>query len=203
MPASERSLKRAAQAVVAASAALAAAALVRTARAATTEAERKLEDAERERLRLLGELKRRESELVRRRDLIERLHRGRRAERDWNQELRSQLQRAHTQRRDDEDEPSDPHELILRAAIELVEAQKGLLLSRDDADADGRLDFVCAHGFDHDPARGSVAQRFAREVLERDRIVREDARRTEPIPPTPRSGTSWRSRSTCTPASRA
>ena len=75
----------------------------------------------------------------------------------------------------DEDEPGDPHELILRAAIELVEAQKGLLLSRDDADADGRLDFVCAHGFDHDPARGSVAQRFAREVLEHDRIVREDA----------------------------
>ncbi len=34
---------------------------------------------------------------------------------------------------------------------------------------------MCAHGFDHDPARGSVAQRFAREVLERDRIVREDA----------------------------
>ena len=73
---------------------------------------------------------------------------------------------------------------ILRAAIKLVEAEKGLLLSREDEDADGRLDLVCAHGLEHDPAQGSVVQRFARiEVLERDQIVREDApaRGSDPV----------------------
>ena len=123
--------------------------------------------------RLRAELKRREAELLRRRELIERLERGRRAERDFNRELRGQLQRAHASL-GDSDEPGEVRELVLHAAIELVEARKGLLLSRSDDDGDGRLDLVCAHGFDHDPAGSSVAQRFAREVLEHDRIVRED-----------------------------
>jgi hypothetical protein len=43
---------------------------------------------------------------------------------------------------------------------------EGLLLSRRDEDADGRLDLVCAHGFGDDPERGSIVQR--------DQIVRED-----------------------------
>jgi HD-GYP domain-containing protein (c-di-GMP phosphodiesterase class II) len=147
----------------------AAVALVR-ARAARTAVER----ARAERDRLRTELRSRERELVRRRELIERLQRGRRAERDFNRDLRAQLQREHAARTA-EGEPGDPRELILRAAIKLVDAEKGVLLSRQDADGDGRLDMVCAHGFTHDPSGGSVVQRFAHEVLGSDRIVREDA----------------------------
>ena len=144
--------------------------------------ERRLVDLRRERDRLNDALRRREAELIGRRSLIERLQRGRRAERGWNDELRAQLQREHASRSGLE-ERADPRDLILRAAIKLVEAEKGLLLSREDEDADGRLDLVCAHGFEHDPAQGSVVQRFAREVLERDQIVREDApaRGSDPV----------------------
>ena len=58
--------------------------------------------------------------------------------------------------------------------MNLLGAQKGLLLSRSDADGDGDLDLVCAHGFERDPEHDAVAQRFARVVLERDETVRED-----------------------------
>ena len=64
--------------------------------------------------------------------------------------------------------------LILKAAIELVEAEKGLLISREDDDGDGALDVVLSHGFEHDPSQSALAQRFARAVLARDEILRED-----------------------------
>jgi HD-GYP domain-containing protein (c-di-GMP phosphodiesterase class II)/GGDEF domain-containing protein len=123
--------------------------------------------------RLRQELSRREKELVRRRELIERLQRSRRAERDWNHELRNQLQRAHAARWALADD-ADVRELVLHATIELVGAEKGLLLSRQDEDADGDLDLICAQGFRHDPEHSAIAQRFARDVLAQDRIVRED-----------------------------
>ena len=123
---------------------------------------------------LRQELSRREKDLVRRRELIERLQRSRRAERDWNRELRDQLQRAHAARGALADH-ADVRELVLRATIELVGAQKGLLLSREDDDDDGDLDLICAQGFRHDPQHSAIAQRFARDVLAQDRIVREDA----------------------------
>ena len=151
----------------------AAVALLLRARAELEAMEGRHEHAQAEVERLRADLRRREAELVRRRELIERLQRGRRAERDFNSELRAQLQRAHASL-NDSDESGDARELVLRAAIELVEARKGLLLSRRDDDGDGRLDLQRAHGFDHDPAGSSVAQRFAREVIEHDRIVRED-----------------------------
>jgi len=113
-------------------------------------------------------------ELVRRREFIERLERSRRAERNWNQELRAQLQRAYASRGALAAD-TDVRELVLRAAIELVGARKGLLLSRRDSDSDGDLDLVSAHGFEHDPEHGALVQRFAREVLARDRTLREDA----------------------------
>jgi GGDEF domain-containing protein len=50
-----------------------------------------------------------------------------------------------------------------------------MLLSRDDGDGDGALDVMAAEGFEHDPSTSIVAQRFAREVLALDEIVREDA----------------------------
>jgi HD-GYP domain-containing protein (c-di-GMP phosphodiesterase class II)/GGDEF domain-containing protein len=139
---------------------------------AATHKREQLALAERDRLR--GTLARREVDLAHRGRLIERLQRSRRAEREWNHELRVQLQRAQVSR-GVLAEGADVRELVLEAAIKLVGAQKGLLLSRADADADGDLDLVCAHGFEQDPENSTIAQRFAREVIERDRILREDA----------------------------
>ncbi len=140
----------------------------------TAEAHKREQVALAERDRLRGTLARREVDLAHRGRLIERLQRSRRAEREWNHELRVQLQRAQVSR-GVLAEGADVRELVLEAAIKLVGAQKGLLLSRADADADGDLDLVCAHGFEQDPENSAIAQRFAREVIERDRILREDA----------------------------
>jgi GGDEF domain-containing protein len=127
-----------------------------------------------------GENTRLREQLHNERRLLGRLRQSWRAEREWNRELRGQLHRLYVERGafggdggDDEDGGSVP-ELVLRAAIKLLEAEKGLLLSRTDADGDGELDVVAAHGFEHDPAHSAVAQHFARRVLEEDEIVRED-----------------------------
>jgi HD-GYP domain-containing protein (c-di-GMP phosphodiesterase class II) len=134
--------------------------------------------------RLRRELDLREADLARRRQLLELLQRARQAEREWNQELRSQLHAAH-EARGALAEAQDVRELVLRTAIELVGAEKGLLLSRQDLDRDGDLDLVTAHGFEHDPTHSAVAQRFAQEVLDRDRIVRVDAPTREEHADTP------------------
>ena len=179
---------RGARTLAAAAVGIAGAVLLRRARERAAAAEA-VADAARQRLghalaerdRLRQEVSRQEKDLGRRRELIGRLERSRRAERDWNRELRDQLQRAHAAR-GALAEHADVRELVLRAAIQLVGAQKGLLLSRADEDADGDLDLVCAHGFRNDPEHSAIAQRFARHVLARDRIVREDtpvAGRTE------------------------
>src|SRR3954465_8230705 len=68
----------------------------------------------------------------------------------------------------------DVRELVLRTAMSLLEAERGLLLSRQDEDADGDLDLVCQLGFEREPEHNPVAQRFAREVLRRDETVREE-----------------------------
>ena len=127
-----------------------------------------------ERDRLRAVMARREGALVERGRLIERLQRSRQAEREWNRELRAQLERTQVTR-GALGEDADVRELVLRAAIELVEAEKGLLLSRSDENGDGELDLVCALGFSAAAGHSELAQRFAREVIERDRIVREDS----------------------------
>jgi HD-GYP domain-containing protein (c-di-GMP phosphodiesterase class II)/GGDEF domain-containing protein len=161
--------RRIARALAAAAAAALGAVGLRRVRTAEAEQKAAAERVEHAR----AEVKRLRQQLGRQRELIERLQRSRRAERDWNQELRDQLQRVHAARGPLAD-AEDVRELVLRAAIELVAAEKGLLLSREDADSDGDLDMVCAYGFENDPEHSAIAQRFAREVLARDRIVRED-----------------------------
>jgi HD-GYP domain-containing protein (c-di-GMP phosphodiesterase class II) len=131
-------------------------------------------DAERGRDRLQGQLERSQVELRRRRELVERLTRARRAEREFNLELREQLEHAHRTGGSPGDADEDVRELVLRAAIALVGAEKGLLLARTDADRDGDLDLVTSEGFEHDPEHSVLVQRFAHQVLERDEIVRED-----------------------------
>src|SRR5436190_1954142 len=102
-----------------------------------------------------------------------RLQAARETERAWNRELRSQVVEMHKQRGILGD-THDMRALVLHIAVTLLEAEKGLLLSRTDSDGDGDLDLVCAEGFENDPRDSALAQRFAGQVIEHDRTIRED-----------------------------
>ena len=123
-----------------------------------------------DRNRLERHVRRLEQALSHERVVMRRLRDSWHAEREWSRELRGQLQALHGR----SSGRGDVLELVLDASIRLVNAQKGLLLTRDDDDGDGDLDLVTAIGFSHDPEHSAAVQRFAREVLARDRIVRED-----------------------------
>jgi HD-GYP domain-containing protein (c-di-GMP phosphodiesterase class II) len=131
-----------------------------------------------ERERLERHTRRLEDALSRERIVLRRLRDSWKAEREWSRELRRQLQELHGR----SSGGGEVLELVLKAAIQLVEAEKGLLLTREDEDADGDLDLVTAVGFSSDPEHSSIVQRFAREVLAEDQIVREDE------PPKPQEG---------------
>jgi len=146
--------------------------------AAQAEAERRTEEHEEERERLRRELRRREQALQRERELSSRLQQSRRAEREWNRELRAQLARM-AEKQGVLAQTGDVRELVLAAAIRLLGAEKGLLLSREDKDEDGRLDLVVSAGFDNDPEGSGIVQRFGRMVLDRDEVIREDEPRTK------------------------
>jgi HD-GYP domain-containing protein (c-di-GMP phosphodiesterase class II) len=123
-----------------------------------------------ERKRLERHARRLEDALSHERILLRRLRDSWQAEREWSRELRRQLQELHGR----SSERGNVLELVLKAAIQLVNAEKGLLLTREDEDDDGDLDLVTALGFQNDPEHSSVAQRFARDVLAEDQIIRED-----------------------------
>jgi diguanylate cyclase (GGDEF)-like protein len=128
-------------------------------RAAIEGAERRAEEAE--------------ADATRNREMRLRIDRARRAEREWARELREQLSRLH-HRHGTLASRDDVPGTLLHLARTLIEADKALLLARKDEDHDGRLDLIAHEGFESDPSDSAVADRFAREVLERDRIVRED-----------------------------
>ena len=132
-----------------------------------------LADSESKRRKLEGRLRAQQEALRHEQHTRLRVERARQAEREWARELREQVLALH-RRQQAPGDTDDIRELVLRVAIELVGAEKGLLLSRADQDHDGRLDLVTSRGFDHDPAESDVAQRFAERVLERDEIVRKD-----------------------------
>ncbi len=138
---------------------------------AAAAAERARHVAEAEHLR--RDARRLEDALAQQGVLLRRVRESWGAEREWARELRRQLHAAHARRARETSAGSVP-ELILQAAIELVGAEKGLLLTHADEDGDGDLDLAAARGFDADPEHSRVAQRFARAVLERDEIIRED-----------------------------
>ncbi len=102
-----------------------------------------------------------------------RMERGWRSQREWNRELREQVLRLHHEHgmlgRFD-----DVRQMILHVTLTLVEGEKGMLLTRQEADGDGPFTVVCAEGFEHDPQQSALAQRFAQEVIERDSTLRED-----------------------------
>jgi diguanylate cyclase (GGDEF)-like protein len=112
-------------------------------------------------------------EVSRERETRYRLESARQAERAWNRELRNQVVDMHRERGLLGD-THDVRALVLHIAVTLLEAEKGILLSRVDEDGDGDLDVVCAEGFENDPRDSALAQRFAGEVIEHDKTIRED-----------------------------
>lgn len=136
------------------------------------------ERAERKEGELEGRLRERGEAVERERSLRGRIERARAAERDWNRELRTQVVRLHRERGALGD-VSDVRQLVLRMAVVLVDAEKGILLSREDEDGDGSpLDVVAHEGFDNDPTDSAVAHAFAAQVIEADQTVREDDSRS-------------------------
>jgi hypothetical protein len=119
------------------------------------------------------ELAERDARLLEERHKAAKLRAARDEERRWNAELRTQIFWMHSERGPLAD-VKDIRGLVLRLAMELLGAEKGLLLSRADEDADGLLDMDWAEGFEHDPVDSAVAQRFAHEVIDHDRTVREN-----------------------------
>ncbi len=115
----------------------------------------------------------RDQELAHERGLRARLRHAHEAEREWTRELRSQIMGLHRER-GALGHTGDVRAMVLQVSLQLVEAEKGLLLSREDRDGDGMFDFVCHRGFDNDPTDSAVAQEFAKRVLEQEETVRED-----------------------------
>ena len=92
---------------------------------------------------------------------------------EWNRKLRDELTQVHRRHGllgGDDEVP----ELVLKMSVELTDSERGLLFSRKRG-AEGGLELVAQVGFDdEDPAESDVGKRFARDVIARDEIVRED-----------------------------
>ena len=106
------------------------------------------------------------------------VERARRAEREWAEEMRSQVIRLHRER-GALSNPDDVPGLVLQTAISLLDAEKGLLLSRRESGA--RLSVVRHLGFDHDPQDSALARSFAERVMCQDETIRDPHPALEPI----------------------
>ncbi len=140
------------------------------------QAEQRLQESERQRQKTEREREQEQKEHERERDQEHEEHeqyvQAWETQRRWNRQLRERIAELHQQQgilgR------LDVRDMVLRLTVELVEAQKGILLARRGESSD-ELEVVCAVGFEHDAADSAVARRFAREVIERDSTVREDS----------------------------
>lgn len=125
------------------------------------------------RLTQIGELERvahaAEGETELRRQLV----RDRDTARSWVRRLRHELADAQT-RAGVIGDPGDIYELVLRTAVELLGAKRGLLLARRDGDGDGDLDLVCSLGFDESPEHLDVVQQLASKTLAAEETLRVD-----------------------------
>ena len=128
------------------------------------------EEHKRERQNAEARLKKSESDLGRERYLRMSSERSYQVEKDWRQELHDEVMRL-SRERGVLGDPQDVPSMVLRLTRTLVGAEKRLLLSKRDG---GGLGLTAAEGFEHDPADSVIVRRFAGEVLERDRTVRED-----------------------------
>ena len=116
----------------------------------------------------------RTAEMERERDARESAEKRHREMQRWAMEMRSHIQKM-SAARGPLGETNDVPAMILRIALELLEAEKGLLLSRADGDGDGGLDLLAYEGFEADPAKSHVAQRFAKAVIRKDETIRENS----------------------------
>lgn len=124
-----------------------------------------------DRARAEREVRDKQDELDREQSLRLREQQNLRREREWNSKLRSEVYRLH-QRQGVLGRTEEVRSMVLRIAITLLEAEKGMLFSRNDEDGDGQIDLVNAEGFENDPAHSAAAQWFARKVVQRDETVR-------------------------------
>ena len=129
------------------------------------------EEQRRGRQKAESRLKQQDDELGRERYLRSRAEEARRTERNWSKELQAEVMRMYR-----EGGPlggsGDVPSIVLRLATTLLEADKGLLLSRSDEN--GELLVSAFEGFEHDPSDSRIARRFSEEVLEKDSTIRED-----------------------------
>jgi diguanylate cyclase (GGDEF)-like protein len=141
------------------------------AQARLEERQREVAEAEAQRAGAEEEARARQEERDKERALRLRTEHILRAQREWNTKLRSEIYRLHDQRgvlgRTD-----DVRTMVLRIALNLLRAEKGMLFSRDDEDHDGKLDVVVSEGFSNDPSNGAVAQWFAKKVVQEDETIR-------------------------------
>jgi diguanylate cyclase (GGDEF)-like protein len=71
-------------------------------------------------------------------------------------------------------DPSDTNAQVLHVAIELLGAQKGVLLAHTDEDGDGDLDLVAQEGFESDPEHHPLVQHLAQQTLDEQETLRID-----------------------------
>ncbi|HLM51035.1 MAG TPA: HD domain-containing phosphohydrolase [Solirubrobacteraceae bacterium] len=95
--------------------------------------------------------------------------RARKRERQYSRDLQTQIARLHRDRGVLGDH-GGARDLVLRLAVTLLDAGKGLLLDRRA----GEMQVVSSTGFDNDPSGSHLAERFGQQVMERDHVVRED-----------------------------
>ncbi len=128
------------------------------------EAEERLQESERERQQS-------EQEREREKQQYERAADAWRSEREWNKHLREQI--LQLQHQHGILGHFDIHDVVLQLIVELVEAEKGILLSRKQDDSNC-MEVVSAIGFEHDPRESAIAQRFAQQVIAQDTTIRDD-----------------------------
>jgi HD-GYP domain-containing protein (c-di-GMP phosphodiesterase class II) len=93
--------------------------------------------------------------------------------REWTRQLRHELAEAHSAAGTLGD-MGNPCELVLRVAVQLLGAEKGVLLSRSDGDGDGDLDLAAAQGFHETAAENTTIQRLAKQTLSAQETLRQD-----------------------------
>jgi diguanylate cyclase (GGDEF)-like protein len=130
------------------------------------ELERTAREAEAQAARARGDLHQEQSlrrQLVHDRDVA----------REWTRELRRELAEAH-EAAGTLGDVGNPCALVLRVALQLLGAEKGVLLSHADGDGDGNLDLSAAQGFDAEAAENSTIQRLAKQTLSAQETLRID-----------------------------
>ena len=141
------------------------------AHSAREKAEEEAEQARAERDEKAEEASEARSELESEREKATALRRSNDEQRRWNRELSAKLNELY-RKEGVLGGRGDVASLVLRVAMSLLGAEKGLMLSRKDEDGDGNLDVVSHEGFDADPTGSSLVQHFADMVVADDQIVR-------------------------------